>query len=214
MPRALNQQLAPSRELAYVTQRDPLLGSLLRKIVASANALAKNAAVSAVGKISPPNPIDSIQVKGVFNPSTNTLQCPGEILHHTLTHNQAVQKGVQYISEISTDQNFSQPHVVDHGSSRSSFISLPTLQNDGVTPNTYFLRSYAQYPGSDPTKPTVFGGATGATKILMGGNPTAGTSTTLLPSTGSGTAKNGAQGGVGLGVVLNRPSPGPKRNLK
>ena len=213
MAKAINQQLTASRELSYVNQKDPLMGTLCRKIISAVNSLAKNAAVAAVGKLSPPPPIDSLTVQGALDPSTNTLTVPGEILHHTLTHNQAVQKGVQYISEIDTNPNFSQPHIIDHGSSRSSFVSLPSMQSDGATPNTYYLRSYAQYHGSDPSKPTVFGGVTGATKIVMGG--TTATPMSLLPSTGSGTANpNGQQGAVGLGKVLNRPAPGPKRNLK
>lgn len=210
MAKALNQQLAPSRELAYVTQRDPLLGSLLRKIVAAANTLAKNAAVSAVGKLPPPTSPDSVQVQGTFDPSTNTITAPSEHLHFTIEHNSAIQKGINYLSELSTDQNFSQPHIIDHGASRSGFISLPTFQNDGKTLNTYYLRTMAQYAGSDPSKPTVVGGVTGATKIVM----TGASATTLLPSQGSGTAPNGQKGGVGLGKVLDRPAPQPKRSLK
>lgn len=208
MAKGKNAQLSPSRELSFVNQRDPLLGSLLRKIINAVNTTAVNAAVSSIGKLAPPPPIDSHNVQGTLTP-TNTLQVAGEILHYTLNHNQAIQKGVQYISEIDTSPNFTQPHVVDHGASRSAFVSLPTFQNDGVTPQTYYLRSYAQYHGSDPSKPTVYGGVNGATPITMGGTSAA----TLLPSQGSGTARNGQQGGVGLGTILNRPAPGPKRNL-
>jgi hypothetical protein len=204
----LNEQLEGGRELNYISQRDAYAGSLFSRIVEAVNTLAKNAGVAAVGKVSPPHPIDSIQVQGTQ--VGNLVTCPGEILHHTITHNQAVQKGVRYFSEVDTNPSFTQPHVIDHGASRSSFLTLPTYQNDNHTLNTYYLRSYAQYPGSDPCKPTVFGGTGGALQIQMTGSNIA----TLLPSTGSGTASpQGQQGGKGLGVVLDRPSPRPKRSV-
>ena len=203
-----NQQLTASRELSYVNQKDSLLGSLLRKVINAVNTTAVNAAVSSIGKLSPPPPIDSITPAGTYTPK-NTFECSGEILHYTLTHNQAIQKGIQYLSEVDTNPNFTQPHVIDHGCSRSAFVSLPTFMSDGVTPQTYYLRSYAQYHGSDASPKTVFGGINGAIPITMGGTSAA----TLQPSQGSGTARNGQQGGVGLGTILNRPAPGPKRNL-
>ena len=208
MAKGTNAQLSPSRELSFVNQKDPLLGSLLRKVINAINTTAVNVAVSSIGKLPPPPPIDVITPQGTLTPK-NALQVSGEVLHFTMAHNQAIQKGVQYVSEIDTSPNFTQPHVIDHGASRSAFVSLPTFQNDGVTKQTYYLRSYAQYHGSNPSKPTVYGGANGAIPITMGGTSAA----TLLPSHGSGTAKNGQQAGVGLGVVLNRPAPGPKRNL-
>ena len=209
MARGLNGQLEGGRELTYITQKDSYTGSLLRRIITSVNNLAKNAAVSSVGKLSPPHPVDGITVQGTMNSSTNTITCPSEHLHFTITHNQAIQKGVQYISEIATEPNFLQPHVVDHGSSRSGFVPLPANDSNG-NPQTYYLLTYAQYHVSDPSQPTVVGGISGATKIVMTGS----SKMTLLSSTGSGTAAtNGMQGGKGLGTVLTRPAPGPKRNL-
>lgn len=208
MAQGENQQLTGGRELNYVTQRDNYSGSLFGRIIEAVNTLAKNAGVAAVGKVAPPHPIDSINVQGTQSGSIVT--CNGEILHHTIVHNQSVQKGVRYFSEIDTDPNFTQPHIIDHGTSRSSFLALPTFQNDGHTLNTYYLRSYAQMPGSDPCKPTVFGGLGGALQIQMHGLSIA----TPLPSTGSGTASpSGQQGGHGLGIVLDRPAPGPKRSV-
>jgi len=100
--------------------------------------------------------------------------------------------------------------VIDHGCSRTGFTSLPTYLNDGNTKQTYYMRSYAQYPGSDPAKPTVLGNLGGAIQIQMTGS----SATTLLSSTGSGTASpSGQQGGHGLGIVIDRPAPGPKRNI-
>jgi hypothetical protein len=163
-----------------------------------------------VGKLPPPPPVQSIAVQGTLDPKSNTLTCPSEILHWTINHTQAVDKGVHYFSEIDTDRNFNQPHVVHHGASRSGFLSLPAQDNEGNT-QTYHLRSYAQYPGSDAHVPVVFGGLSGATRIQMFGQ----SKTTLLPSTGSGTAAaNGTQGGHGFGTVLSRSAPAPKRSVK
>ena len=209
MAQGISGRLTGGRELPYLSQKDPYAGSILQRIINAVNMLAKNAAVSPLGKLSPPPPIDGQQVQGTFNSATNTLTCPSEHLHFTITHNQAIQKGVQYVHEISTEPNFLQPHVVDSGCSRSVFIHLPTFQSDGKTVQPYYLRSLPQYPGSDPQKHTTFGGANAPTKIVMTGL----SGSTLLPSTGSGTAStSGQQGGRGLGTVLNRPAPGPKRS--
>src|ERR1700675_457714 len=206
-------RLTGGRELNYVSQKDAYVGTLFQRIIHAVNQLASNSAVAAVGKLSPPSPIDSIQVKGVQ--VGNVITVPGETLHFTLTHNAPIQKGIQYVSEWDTNPNFTQPHVIDHGASRTHTMVLPTFQDDGTTPNAYYLRSYSQYHGSDPSKITVLGGLANATKIVMSG--VAGVNATSmipLPSTGSGTAApNGQKGGSGLGKVLNRPPQQPKRLL-
>jgi hypothetical protein len=180
-------------------------GSLLKRIIQGINDLAKNVSASAVGKIDPPPPVNSINVQGAQ--SGNTITCPSEILHLTLTHNGELNKGVQYIHEISTEPNFLAPHQIDAGCARSLFVHLPSKDNLG-NPQVYYHRVLPQYHGSDPQKPTVLGGLAAPTKIVMTGT----SATSLLSSTGSGTAAaNGQQGGHGLGVVLTRPAPGPKR---
>lgn len=202
-------QLSGGRELSYLTQKDALLGSILQRIITSVNTIGANTAVSPTGKLPAPAPIDSIDVQGTKDDDTNTITVPSEHLHWTMTHNAEVQKGIQYISEIDTDPNFPQPHIVDHGCSRSGFVSLPA--NNGDTPNVYYLRSYPQYHGSDPAPRTTLGGRDGATRIVL---TAAGAGHGLLSSKGSGTASpTGQQGGKGLGTVLKRPAPGPKRNL-
>ena len=213
MAQGENQQLQGGRELSYITMRDTYAGSLFSRIIKSVNSLAKNGGHAAVGKVSPPPPIDSINVKGVQ--VGNTITAPGELLHFTLTHNAPIQKNIRYFSEWDTNPNFTQPHVIDHGTSRSHTMTLPTFQDDGETLNTYYLRSYSQMPGGNTSKITVLGGLSNATQIVMSGVSGAGaTSMTPLPSTGSGTAApNGQQGGRGLGTILNRPPQGPKRNL-
>jgi hypothetical protein len=211
MAQGKHTRLSGGRELPYLSQQNSYLGSILRRIINSINTTAENANVASVGKLSPPDAVDNIQVQGTMDSNTNTITCPSEHLHFVITHNSALKKGAQYLSEIDTDPNFPQPHIIDHGASRSGFVHLPSFQNDGVTPQVYYLRSYAQYRGSDPGPITTLGGRDGATKIVMTGS----SGTSLLPSTGSGTANpNGQQGGKGLGVVLERPAPGPKRNLK
>ena len=204
-------QLSGGRELSYLTQKDALFGSLIQRIITSINTIGANTAVSPTGKLSAPAPINSISVQGAMDQDTNTITVPSEHLHWTMEHNAAIQKGVQYLTEIDTDPNFPQPHVIDHGSSRSGFVSLPAMNGDQQS--VYYMRSYPQYHGSDPAPRTTLGGRDGATKIVLT-PPASATGHTLLPSKGSGTASpTGQQGGKGLGTVLNRPAPGPKRNL-
>ena len=200
--------LQGGQELVALQRKDFNNGNLLSRIIDAVNSLALNLGANAVGKLQPPNPIDSIAVQGVQ--SGSTITCPSEILHLTLNHTQELKKGVQYIHEISTEPNFLAPHIIDAGCSRSLFVHLPAFQNDGLTPQTYYHRAYPQYHGSDPQKPTVLGGLASPLKILMTGS----SATTLLSSTGSGTAAaNGSQGGKGLGVVLTRPAPTTKRSI-
>jgi len=211
-----NQILSGGRELNYLSEKDNFLGSLLQKMINATNTLAKNAGVAAIGKTAAPPKVDSIQVQGVQN--GGTIVCPSEILHHVIVHNQSIAKGVRYFSEVDTSPSFTSPHVIDHGTSRSSFLSLPTYatptaQANGQ-PTNYYLRSYAQYPGSDPSEPTGLGNIGGSIAINMTPPGVNGSVTQLLSSTGSGTARQtGQQGGKGLGTVLQRPTTQPKRKL-
>jgi hypothetical protein len=213
MASGLNQNFQGGREINYLAQKDTYLGSFCSRVVDAINQLALNAGVTAVGKTSPPPKIDTINVQGTL--VGGVLTAPSEILHWTLTHNQALAKNIRYFSEIDTDSNFTQPHVVDHGTSRTGFLTLPTYSSaanmTATLPTSYYLRSYAQMPGSDPCEPTVLGNLGGPTQIQMGGTSV----TALLPSTGSGTAQSsGQQGGLGLGTVLRRPTTQPKRLAK
>jgi hypothetical protein len=201
-------QLDGGQELTAVQRKDFESGNLFSRIIDAVNSVAQNLGAVAVGKLDPPPPVQSIQVQGVQ--SGNVITCPSEILHWTINHTQEIQKHVHYFSEIATEPNFLAPHVISHGASRTGFLHLPTFLNDGVTKQTFYLRSYVQYPGSGPNKPVVVGGLAGATKIQMTGS----SATTLLSSPGSGTASaNGTQGGKGLGTVLTRSAPTTKRNI-
>lgn len=200
-------QLEGAQELTAIQQKDFNAGNLFAKIIAAVNTLATNVGATAVGKLEPPPPVQSVAVQGTQ--VGNVLTAPSEILHWTINHTQEIQKHVNYFTEIDTNPNFSQPHVIHHGASRSGFLHLPAQDNEG-NPQTYYLRSYPQYSGSDAQKHTTFGGAAGATKIVMTGT----SKTTLLPSTGSGTASaNGTQGGKGLGTDLVRSAPTTKRSI-
>ena len=194
-----NAQLEGGQELATVSLKDPYLGTLLTRIINGVNSTALNAGVSSVGKMAPPAKIDSINISGTPG-ANNTFVCPSEVFHAVLTHNQSVLKNIRYIHEIDTNPGFTQPHIFDSGCSRSLFIHLPAQNR------------------SDPCEPTVFGNYTGSTAITM--TPPVVTSgsvpslTSILGSTGSGTASpQGQQGGKGLGTVVSRPAPRPKRSV-
>jgi hypothetical protein len=194
------------RELAILRQNNPLVGNLLQRFIEAVNRGLRYAGVSTAGELPAPPPVDSIAVKGSL--SGNVLVAPGEFLHFVHTHNAPVNRGVHYITEIDTSPNFPAPHQVSDTTSRSGFVMLPT-NNDGSTLVNYYLRTTAQYVGSAPSTPTVFGGLQGPTAINMSGT----TNATLLASQAGGTAKPG-QGGQGLGAVSARGSVGgPKRNL-
>lgn len=194
------------RELAVLINEQPLTGNLIRRIIQALNRGMTNAGVSVNGERPPLPPIDSIQVKGTM--SNGVLTAPGEFLHFVHTHNAPLARGVQYVTEIDTSPNFPAPHPIDTGSSRSGFVNLPTLDDNGVQVN-YYLRGIVQHVGSAPARPTVFGGVTGPIPIQMSGT----TRATLLTSQAGGTMRPG-QGGQGLGSVAFRgPVGGPKRTL-
>lgn len=202
------------RELSIVEQKDPMLGALLRRVMNGVNTLSTNSGVSATGEVAAPKPPDSVNV------STSN-----EMMHISISHGGQLNRNVRYFSEIDTDPSFPRPLVVDHGTSRTSHpIPMPSgtanpsfnpanpvgPSNQPCIPTKYFVRSYAQYPGAQPSAPTPFGGKAATAVQMQGLATTSGvisqfTPTNLLPSTGSGTASNsGQQGGQGLGKVQKR----------
>ena len=198
-----------TRYLAEILDKDVNSGLLFRKIISAINQLGKQIGADPVGKTAAPPPINSITVKGTQTGSTIT--CPGELLHFTLNHSGKLTIGTHYYAEVATEPSFSNPHVIDMGASRTHTTTLPTFLDDGETTQSYYLRAYPQSRGSDPQKPTVLGGVTGALQINMSGT----TAATLLPSTGSGTAPtNGSRGGSGMGKTLvGVPAVVPKRSV-
>lgn len=183
-------QLDGGRFLSEVAQKNPRMGQLFQTILDGVNRLATNTASSATGDIPAPKSPDSVSV------STG-----GEYVHVSIAHSGQIQRNIRYFSEVSTTPSFNQPIVIDHGSSRTSHpFPLPTKTAAGE-PQSYYLRSYAQYPGGPPSTPTVYGGLGNPTPITLSGD----THMDLLPSTGSGTASNNGQGGgSGLGKTQIR----------
>lgn len=183
--------------LTQIENENPKLGIFLRShLIPAIETTARNAGVSPTGKVAPPPPPESINV---------TTQ--GEYMQVTVNHAAPIQKGIQYITHVSTDPQFSAPLIHDHGSSRCPMpFPLPS-KDAGGNPISYYVRTIAQNPGGDPSPPTYHGGVS-PVAVTMGGT----TQMTLLPGTGSGTgAANGQQSHVGLGKTIFRPAPAPKR---
>lgn len=176
--------------LDRIKSKDPFLGVVIQKLQTAVNNLARNSGQAVSGHVDPPPMLEAVNVKANAG-----------LVHISLTHNAAIQKGIQYYTEYDTNPAFPQPHVVDMGASRSHFVSLPAKDDNGVAHSWYF-RSYAQYPGSKATQPIIYGGGAG-TPVNVGGS----TQLTPLASTGSGTASgNGQSGGQGAGHFLLRPA--------
>ena len=180
-------QLPGNDLLAQIENENPKLGQYLRQyLIPSVTTTARNAAVSPTGTAAAPEA-----------PSGISVAAAGEMVHVSLTDNSALNRGVNYFTEISAnDPSFRQPIVFHHGTSRTPPpFPLPSKDGSG-NPISYYLRSYSQYPGSHPSFPTVHGGAASPTPVTLGGT----TQLNLLPSTGSGTASgSGTQPGQGFG---------------
>lgn len=178
----------------------PRLGQFFQKIINFANQLAVSSANSGSGEISPPPPIAGL-----------TIKTSGEMIHVQHDHPGAIQRGVQYFTEVGVnDPGFNQPLVIDHGASRTTHpFTLPT-NDDNAAPIKYYFRSYAQYHGSKRSDYAYWGTPQSPTAVTLAGS----TSMTPLSSTGSGTSANtGLQGGQGLGNELFRPATQPKRTV-
>ena len=184
-----NGVLSGGRALSKWVQDNPTQGSLLQKIITAVNTLADNTSSSAVGRSTPPPPINAINVK-----------VSGEYAHVTLTHTGNIQQGVHYFVEAATNPNFSGAWPIHFGTSRTRDpIHLAPLDATGAA-QSWYLRGFAQYPGSDPTESVNYGGPSPTPIQPMGT-----TQLTWNRSTGSGTAKNnGAQPGWGFGKIQRR----------
>lgn len=168
------------------------LGQLFDQLINHLNNQSMHAQIDGSGKIEPPAAIDNVNVS-----------IGNGLVHVTHDHNSAINKNIHYFTEYSTDGQVSW-HVVPHGPSRETTIALPATDT-AEEPNTYnyIFRGYAQYPGSDPSPPTYFGGSSTPTVVNVGGT----SALELLPATGSGTGvANGQQGGVGFGKAIQRPA--------
>lgn len=184
--------------LAKIRAQYPLLSLLFESHENAINLLATNTGTSATGTVPPPDTPEAINVAA-----------GGGHAQIVVTHNSPVQRGVNYVTEYSTEPTFLQPHVLDHGCSRTGTVSLPDKNANGDQ-YSYYFRSMAQYPGSKATLPVFHGTQTAPTAVHVGGTG----QYDLIPSTGAGTAlANGTQGGQGLGSVVFRPAIGPKSQV-
>jgi hypothetical protein len=174
------------------------LGQYLRRyLVPSVQTIGSNAAVGASGNIPSPQPPESINVTTA-----------GELAQIVINHNAPIQKGVQYVTTIATNPQFTGGIVHDHGCSRCPPpVYLPTKDGSGNVHNYYF-GTVAQYPGSPASAPTYFGGVS-PVAVNMGGS----TQMTLQAGTGSGTASNGNQPFTGLGKSQVRLQQTAKRSV-
>jgi hypothetical protein len=185
--------------LAQIENESPKLGQYIRNYLLPAiQTTAQNAAVSPTAKIAAPASPESVSV------STS-----GETMQVVVNHTSEVTKGVRYFTHISTNPQFTNAMVIDHGTSRAPApISLPTKDAGGNTHN-YYVATVAQYPGSDPSEPTFYGGAQ-PVAVTMGGT----TQMDVMPGTGSGTASNGGQTFVGFGKAQVRLAPATENNTQ
>jgi hypothetical protein len=183
--------------LSAIRLRDSDSALLFDRIINYINNNSQHSQIDGSGKIQPPPPVDSINVSAGDG-----------MVHVTHTHNAVINKQVNYFTEWSVDGALTW-HVAHHGASRELPIALPATNKTGtVAPYNYIFRGYAQYPGSDASEKTYFGGKANPTQV----NVTGATKLDLLPAVGSGTgAPNGQQGGVGFGTAIERPALGPKR---
>lgn len=184
--------------LTQLGQENPKLEQYIRQyLIPSIQTTAQNAAVDPHSTIAAPAPPESVSVT-----------TSGELMQVVVNHSSPIQKGVQYLTHIATNPQFTNAIVIDHGSSRApAHISLPTKDASGATHN-YYVATVAQYPGSKPSAPTYFGGVSPAA-VNMGGS----TEMDIQPGTGSGTAQNGGEALVGLGKSQVRLQQGAKRNV-
>lgn len=175
---------------AEVNSKDPRHAQIHDILADGINRLALNSGISPTGDVPAPKAPDAVNVS-----------VGGEYMHVSISHSGPLQRNIRYFTEVSTSPQFNQPLVIDHGSSRTSHpFPLPTKTSLGAT-QSYYVRSYAQYPGGPPSSPTVAGGLGNPTAFTMSGT----TEMDLLPSTGSGTAPNNGQAaGQGLGKVQQR----------
>ena len=189
--------LDSSQFLKLIKNRDPQLGNYLETMFDAVNVGLNQAGIDIKGKQQPPSPIAGLNVAS-----------GSDHVHVTINDPSTISKNVQYILEWSAnDPTFAQPHVEDLGASRGRMLALPAKTGGGAT-QQYYFRAYSQYMGSDPQQKKIYFGSAGSpTAVTLTGASTM----NLLPSQGSGTGRaDGTQGGAGLGLVQQRPAPGPK----
>lgn len=107
-----------------------------------------------------------------------------------------IYRGINYYVEYADNPDFTNPRVIDMGTSRNETRFLGDTE--------LYWRGYSAYPGSAPGEPVYFGGPSSPTKV-KGGGQVGGPD--FLPSQGSGTGAPG-QGLMGPGKVAFRSPTG------
>jgi hypothetical protein len=171
----------------------PSIGSYLSRALTrlqeTVNQIGQNTASDPTGTLPAPNPLAAV----------NVATDGGNLVHVTLTDTNVLKRNTSYFIEHSDNPAFANAHQEHLVASRGRILNLPQ--------GTYYIRGYHQYFGGKPSTPVNFGG-TNPTPVVI----TSGSTLSLLPSTGSGTAApDGSQPGQGLGKFLSRPAPAPKR---
>ena len=184
--------LTIDKEISRLRQT-PIIGKYLRtalqRIQDGMNNLGSHIGVDPTGVLPAPNPPNGI----------NIATDGSNLVHATITDNSEKQKNSRYFVEWADNPGFLNSHVEDYGASRGRVLSVPQGQ--------YYFRAYKQLPWSTASEKVNHGGDQPAPVVINSGS-----TLTLLPSQGSGTAApDGSEPGQGLGTNLFRPATGPKR---
>lgn len=190
-------QLDGGRELSELEQKSPSLGRLVRRVIDGVNTLARNTSASPTGEPAAPAP-----------PASVTVTTAGEYAHLTVSHPAAVDRGINYITTIQSDDpaTTGRPMILDHHSSRTPPpFPLPSFRPNPDDPEspirlTYTASTVAQYKNSPPSASVSARHTSGVFTFQMDGT----TQMSLLPGNGSGSGPNTGLGGQGLGKVQQR----------
>ena len=177
--------LSGGRVLTQWQQEESAKGNLISKIIDAVNNGFSSLGGSAIGRTAPPPPVNGLHIT-----------TGGEYAHVSIQHAGEVRQGVNYFLEVANNEGFAGAHPIDYGTSRTRDpIHLAPFDAAG-NPQKWYMRAYAQYPGSSPSEKYVHPvpvSTTGTTQLSWS------------PSTGSGTAKaNGSQPGWGFGKIQVR----------
>lgn len=167
----------------------PVIGKYLRsafqRVQDGLNSVGNHMGVDPTGTLPAPQPVNAVSV----------ASDGGNLVHVTITDNSETQKNSKYFIEWADNNGYLNSHVEDLGASRGRVLNMPQ--------GTFYVRAYNQLPGSLPGEKINHGG-TEPTPIVIN----SGSTLSLLPSTGSGTAPtDGSRPGQGLGVdLIRRPT--------
>lgn len=154
---------------------------LFNRLVDGTNQIASLTGVDASGHTTPPDAPTGISVKAAN----------GNV-HVVVSDNNQRNRALNYFVEASTDPSFpdQNTHTEFLGPGRSKFFSLPGL-TDGNASQPWHFRTYSMQLGSSERSAVqTLGGSQTPTPVTVGGT----TQLTPLPTTGSGTSVQSAQG--------------------